>query len=108
MKCIIRPRQLGKTTELIKLASKGRYKLIVCHNQNEARRIFKLARNMDLNIPLPISYREFLDKSYCGNNIEAFLIDNVDLFLGYLTEVPIEVITITEEDKNGKEELSCM
>ena len=100
MKIIIKPRGMGKTTELIKLATNGRYKLIVCHNHNEAQKIFQQARKMKLKIPLPISYQEFLDKQYYGKNIESFLIDNVDMFLTYLTSVPIEAISFNDDTPN--------
>jgi len=106
MKIIYKPRQMGKTTELIKLAAKGRYKLIVCHSRREAHRVFQLAMKMKKDkiikqsIPLPITYQEFLDGKYAmGRNIEAFLIDDVDLLITYLTPIKVEAISINKEVK---------
>ena len=71
MKIILKPRQTGKTTELIKLASKDRYKLIVCMNRLDVERIWKLAQrlkedNIIQKLPLhPITYQEFLKKKIC-------------------------------------------
>lgn len=102
MKVIHKKRGAGKTTELIKLASKGRYKMIVCHSRIEVDRVWKLILQMEKDKeikghpPQPITYQEFLETRYMGRNIEAFLIDNVDLFLQSFTPVKIEAITITK------------
>jgi hypothetical protein len=48
---------------------------------------------MGLNIPLPITYDEFIQKRY-GRNISGFLIDNLDLFLKHLSNVPINAVTM--------------
>jgi hypothetical protein len=37
-----------------------------------------------LDIPLPITYVEFIEKRYSGRNISGFLIDNLEMFLQYL------------------------
>ncbi|MBT9166751.1 MAG: hypothetical protein DDT19_00075 [Syntrophomonadaceae bacterium] len=98
MKIIYRPRGKGKTTELIKLASEGRYKLIICPSRDESQRIFRLAQELKMKIPFPITYREFLAGQYAlGRNIEELLIDNVELFLQYLTPIKIGAISITKE-----------
>jgi hypothetical protein len=94
MEKIIMKRWHGKTTQLIKeSASSGDY--IVCHNQNEAKVIADKAKKLELDIPFPITYLDFIEKRYSGKNISGFLIDNADLFLQKLTNVPINGITIT-------------
>lgn len=101
MKIINKPRQSGKTTELIKLASKGRYKLIVVRDRKTVdqvwRRILELKelKEIENTPPQPITYQEFLDTRYAGQNIESFLIDDADYFLQYLTSVKVEAITLT-------------
>ncbi len=95
MEIIHSPRQSGKTTKLIEKAHNGRYKIIVCHSREEADRIFQVAMRMEKNIPLPITYDEYLKGNFYGKNIESFLIDNVDMFITYLSKgVPVEAITI--------------
>lgn len=105
MKIISRPRQSGKTTELIKLASKGRYKLIVCLNQRDVDRVWKLILDLKKKKvikntpPQPITHQQFLDGCYArGMNIEAFLIDEIQELLKLLTPTEIEAITLTENE----------
>jgi hypothetical protein len=94
METLIISRNEGKTTKLIKKSAKsGDY--IVCFNQEEAYRIQNEAQNMKLNIPLPITYDEFLHKRYCGRRIHGFLFDNADMFLQSLSGVPINIITVS-------------
>ena len=98
MKVICKPMNSGKTTELIELAQ-GRYKLIVCCSVKEAHRIFWKARRMDINIAYPITYNQFKRQDYHSLGVTSILVDNVDLFVQSLTPVPIEAITITENDE---------
>lgn len=101
MKIIIRGRQTGKTTELInECYDKQGY--IVCHDLNECKRIFNLALGMGKNIPMPISYREFLYKRYYGRGIKNFHIDNVDMLLRYIASAPIETVTINKEPESNE------
>lgn len=93
MEKIIMQRGYGKTTQLIKKSAKsGNY--IVCHSLDEAIRIQSEAKKMGLDIPLPIAYEEFIEKRYHGKNISGFLIDNIEMFLQHLSDVPIRAITM--------------
>jgi hypothetical protein len=94
METLIISRGKGKTTELIKKSAEtGNY--IVCHSLDEANRIQSKAQDMGLKIPLPITYDEFLKKRYYGKGIGGFLIDNADMFLQSLSNVPINSITVS-------------
>ena len=93
MEKIIMNRGYGKTTQLIKKSAKsGGY--IVCHSLREANRIQVEAEKMGLYVPLPITYTEFIEKRYSETNISGFLIDNLEMFLQYLSKVPINAITM--------------
>ncbi len=93
MEKIIMQRGYGKTTQLIKNSAKtGDY--IVCHGLDEANRIQKEAKQMGLDIPLPITYREFIEKRYSGRNISGFLIDNIEMFIQSLSDVQVNAITM--------------
>jgi hypothetical protein len=93
MEKIIMKRGCGKTTQLIKKSAKsGNY--IVCHAFDEANRIQYEAKQMGLDIPLPITYAEFIEKRYSSRNISGFLIDNLEMFLQYLSKVPINAVTM--------------
>ena len=107
MKIIHRARQMGKTTEIIKIAA-DTFSYIVCLNHREADRIAKLAKEMKLDIPLPISFDEFKRNNYYFPGIKGFVFDNTDLFLQNLAyPVPVWAASFTDEDStagDGKEE----
>lgn len=86
----------GKTTELIKLSATHQAYIVCCSIQ-EANRILKQARDMGLNIPMPITYDDFIEKKYYGKYIKGFLIDNAEHLLQQMTKVPITDITINKE-----------
>lgn len=83
----------NKTTELIKLAS-GECKLIVCKDRKEADRIFSYSKELGYDIYLPITYHDFLNSRYAASNIESILIDEVEMFLRYISKVPVEAFTM--------------
>ena len=98
MKVIHKPRQAGKTTELIKLASQeGGY--IVCHSHDEAYRISKTAEELGKQILFPITYDEYITGSFCGKNIKAFYIDNVEFLLSIIARgTPVNAISVNKEE----------
>lgn len=83
---------LNKTTELIKLAS-GECKLIVCKDRKEADRIFKYAKELGYDIYLPITYHDFISSKYAASNVKSILIDEIEMFLNYISKVQIEAFT---------------
>ncbi len=100
MNIIMRPRNAGKTTELIKLsAQNGGY--IVCNSHNEAWQIHELSRQMGLEIPFPLTYSEFLHGYYHPQGVKNLLIDNADYLINSLSKSPIEAITLTTDTREG-------
>lgn len=97
IKVIVRSRQAGKTTEAIKLAGE-KYAYIVCPDVQQVRFIEKLARDMGIKIPLPLTWREFVEKHYYGAGVKGFVIDNLDQCLQSMTSVNIEAVTFNEDD----------
>ena len=97
MKVIHKPRQTGKTTELIKIAAQeGGY--IVCNSSDEAYRISKAAEEIGKQILFPITYDEYLNGFFCGKNIKAFYIDNVEFLLSRISRgVPVNAISVNKE-----------
>lgn len=106
MKVIIGPKGSGKTTKLIKICAKeGGY--IVCQHQQEAHRIFQIARDMGCVIPLPITYDEFLRREYYGPGVRTIYVDNVDMLIQTMASmggVRVNAITLTKSNdtKEGK------
>ena len=100
MKIIAKPRQQGKTTEMIKIsAEKNIY--IACLNQREAQRIFSQAKYMGLKIPYPVTFDNLLDREYfAGSMIKDVLIDNADRLLEYIVRpLYISAASFTEDKR---------
>lgn len=98
MKLISGGRRSGKTTKLIYWAAEtGGY--IVCHSQEEARRISRAAKELGLDIRFPISYGE-LGSGTKGMVPEIPLgVDNAEMLLQYLLgPAKVEIATITEDE----------
>jgi hypothetical protein len=95
---IVRPRQGGKTTELIQLAAEHRA-YIVCLNMREAQRIAGQAKKAGLDIPFPLTVEEFSRGDFYSRGIRGFLFDNLDVMLERLAHgVPVIAATWTAED----------
>ena len=99
MKVIVTGRRGGKTTQAIKLAAEH-FAYIVCRSLNEAHRIAEQAREMRLDIPLPITYSEFLKGNFYGFGVKAFVVEDVEFMLQhyFAKHVPIVGVTLTEEE----------
>lgn len=97
MEVIVRGRRSGKTTELIKLAAEN-FNYIVCRNHQSADMIAKQAREMGLDIPHPITFRELRDKRFSGRGMKGLMIDDADLLLQELAgAVPVEAVVIAKD-----------
>ncbi|MCK4258047.1 MAG: hypothetical protein KAX49_03665 [Halanaerobiales bacterium] len=100
MEIILLDRGEGKTLKLLERAANWNG-YIVCHTKVEAYRIQKVARANGIEINFPLTFNEFLEKQYLGKEIKCFHIDNADILLQALTNVPIKTISMTEKgDKN--------
>lgn len=96
MHILVGERATGKTSQLIKIAAEnGGY--IVCRSKMMAGEINNMAHKMELRIAFPLTYEEFLQRRYFGKGISKFYIDDADALLQSMTEVPIEIITLTQE-----------
>ena len=103
MKVIYLPRGKGKTTELIKMAAKEN-NYIVCISQAHCRVLFNQAQSMELDIPFPITFSEFINHEYHGKGINGFMIDNADMLLQQMSSVPINAVTITDYNTSTNKE----
>lgn len=101
MKISLKPRQSGKTAELIKKSAEtGAY--IVCRSLHQANRLQMRAKSMGLEIPLPISYDCFIHKRYAGENM-SLLIDDADMLLIYMSLSKIDEITMSEPQETTEQ-----
>jgi len=103
MEIIYKGRGKGKTLDLIRMASENNFD-IVARDMKTVDYIFNLAKKHNLSISYPLTYHEFISKKYYGKGIKGFLIDDAEMLLQYLTNVPIKAISITKKEtlKNAK------
>ena len=101
MEVISTGRQAGKTVKAIKFAAENDSYIVVA-NKQEASMVNETARKLELHIRFPLTWEEFLDRRYQGQNIKSFVIDNADRLLQHLSPtVPVEMITVTAEVPEG-------
>ena len=97
---IVRARQGGKTTELIRRAAEtGGY--IVCTDQRRARQIAEHARKMGLPIPFPLTAREWQRHGYHPPGIRGLLFDDLDRTIQGMSAAPVIAATWTAEEENA-------
>lgn len=100
MDILIGKRQYGKTTHLIRRsADEGVY--ILTSNYPRASEIFDMAKNMNLDIPYPVTLDEYLNYGFKGSSItrDGILIDDADQILEMIfAGVPIKCITVSDSD----------
>lgn len=89
----------GKTTQILKRANdlEG-YNLIVCINKKEVFNLWAIIIKNKLNIPMPITFNDFLKNNYCGVHVDNILIDNLDVMIQSMTNVRINSVSITKEN----------
>ena len=100
MKIIYRPRQTGKTYELIKQADNYNG-YIVTMNRRSCENILGLAEKHNFKINFPLTLDEFLRGEFYPQGVKKVYFDNVDLILQNLAmrkNVLVEAITLTREE----------
>ena len=103
MRVIVGKRGSGKTEALIRLAAKESAYIVVADHKR-AWIVERRAKEMDLAIPFPITFDEFVRKEWYGRLVSAFVIDDADDLVRWLAEyVPVLAITATEPDEDEEE-----
>lgn len=100
MKTIIGDRQTGKTTELIKMAAENN-KYILVPDRQRALFLSKMAQDMGLHIPFPITLSE-VTRPMRGTYIKDIYVDEAITVLTDLirrnTGFEISAVTISSDD----------
>jgi predicted HAD superfamily phosphohydrolase YqeG len=96
MKIINRARGGGKTTEAIKESNRT-WKYILVLNYDRARQVAKLSKDLDIDIPFPITVEELKRDYLAGSNVEGLIIDELDDVLYALTRHHVTMATLTEK-----------
>lgn len=98
MDVIYRERGDGKTTELIH-RSHDTWTYIITVNRKRADAIAKMARELGVDIPNPISWEECRKNMFRGTFIRNILIDDADdLLKEIFFTVQIDAITMTKNE----------
>lgn len=99
MKVILKGRQEGKTTELIKMSVATNTYILVMDRRRQ-RQVADMARKMGYeNMLFPVTLAEHFDANKSQGMINRrFLIDDADEILQRLIDVPILAITMTKEN----------
>ncbi len=95
MKVVIGGKGSGKTTALIEDSARTGY-YIVCR-RTMIDTVMNMARELDVQIPVPLSYGEFVDRRYYSLGIKGLLIDDADALLEYISTVPVQAISVTSD-----------
>ena len=96
MKKIIRPRQAGKSSELIRIAEETNAYIIVA-TRARAVCLADMAQKQGRHILYPVTLREYEQSRFRGSYIRHVLIDDADAVLEQVfKEVTIDAITMTE------------
>ena len=95
MKIIALKSGQGKTTQLIRMASKNDRGYIVCSCHKEAYQIMRIAEELKLQINFPLTYSDLLNNDCSLIGVKELYFDDVDRFLIQLARgVPIKAITL--------------
>lgn len=110
MKLDIRPRGWGKTHDAILLCAAEctarRHTYIVCVNEARVRQVERLAEQMGVNIPFPLTFREaFLRPGGLGFT-KGLIIDDLDDCVAALTHLPILCATLSQEENDNADTCS--
>ncbi|API89410.1 hypothetical protein BKP56_09150 [Marinilactibacillus sp. 15R] len=92
-------RRSGKTTAAIKEAAK-RHLYILVHNRVQAEKVFRMAREMELKIPYPITINE-LQQFGVAESIKrnGLIVEEGQWILEGLLRSKIHMITFTQEEE---------
>jgi hypothetical protein len=101
VKIYARPRQAGKTTELIRIAADD-FLYVVCPDFRQAVHVAEMAEQAGLDIPFPVTWNEFASGRFYGKGISGFLIDNLDMCVqGMARGVPVRAVSLTTGPGEG-------
>ena len=99
MKKIILGRGQGKTTELIKLSHETNTYILVANFQRQ-REVAKMADEMGLSIPYPVTVCDYMRTHFLGSYIKHILIDDADDVLQQIFNcVTIDAITMSPDEE---------
>ena len=104
---IIKPRQSGKSTELVKRSAEQKIPIIT-RNRSECKYLKSIAEKLNLEIPDPICIKSAMNTLLLQS--DKVIIDDAEYILNYmmkeLCRAEIDTIAMTEYDDDGYEVVS--
>lgn len=98
-KIVLAERQTSKTTELIKKCGENKNSIIVCPTRDMCVAAFRQSKMMGIDIPMPITFYEFVRGYFYPEYVTYFYFDELQLSLQYLTKgVPIDTVIMGTEN----------
>ena len=98
MKKIIKGRAKGKTTDLIKMSHDTNTYILV-NNRARQKSLFAQAREMNIDIPYPVTIEDYMRTRFQGSFIKSILIDDADDVLqAIFSRVHIDAITLSKDE----------
>lgn len=99
---IVADRQTGKTRHLITKCSQDKYSLIVFPTNAMCRYVFKEAKSMGAEIPMPITFSDFVKGKFDSRNVEKFYFDELQISLSNMANgVPIDTVVIGANEESN-------
>lgn len=83
----------GKTRRMLALSAETGAVLVV-RDRERVRSALERARRMDLKIPQPITYAEFISGDYVERGTSRVIVDDVEGLVMHLARVPVEALTV--------------
>lgn len=104
MKTIIKPRQAGKTHDLILISAETGYPIIT-KSVDSSREIINRAKKMNLNIPDPLTIYDIMNTKRCNSSM--VLVDDAEFILNIMIRemsgAQVDTIAIAQRNEKGHE-----
>lgn len=98
---LAKERCIGKTSDLIQKCAGDNYSLIVCPTRRMCEAVHEWAKEMNLDIPMPITFKEFINGQFYGKRIDKFYFDELQMSLdNFAHGVPIDTVVIDAGNVN--------
>jgi hypothetical protein len=95
MQTIVRPRQAGKSEDILRLAEQH-FAYIVCPTYEDVQRLWQRAVDTGYDIPQPITWAEFIGRHYNGHGgVKSFVIDDLDRCVQSMSHIEIKGVSLT-------------
>lgn len=93
MRIILGPPRSGKTTKLVRLSAASGAP-IVTRDVRQVSKVLNLAQRLNLTIPKPMTYDEFLKRDYTTATFRSVLVDDVEALVLRLSKVQVDALTV--------------